>query len=273
MNKFLDVAGFRIAYREVGHGPCVLCLHGWPTNSQLWEHQMRALKNTHRVVAMDWPGFGASDKPEQREYTFSSMASVLDQVIQHLISPAETITLVGHDIGGPPAILWAAEQPERIEHLILLNTVLYTLHTPLDRMSEFFFKVPGLRSLLASPTGLKIIIRTNTRSGRRGLQPLIEEIVSPWRRVSTNFILRMISSPMKSGRKKELLNISTALRSLPVNKHLIVAPKDPLCGQHMQRFHAEAPEVDIHFIPNCGHYMPIDQPERISEALRLILGV
>ncbi|MTB51534.1 alpha/beta fold hydrolase [Lewinella sp. W8] len=271
MIKFLHVQGYRIAYREAGRGDCVLFLHGWPTNSLLWEAHMDALKSTHRVVAIDWIGFGRSDKPDGFDYSFSSMARVLDQVIAQLLGPEEQFTLVGHDIGGPPAILWAAKHPQRLRHLILLNTVLYTLHTPLDRISEVLFKLPGLRHVFASDLGLRTIMLTNTRNWRSGLWSRIGTIVASWRSTSTNFTLRMIAAPMERGRAAELRNLSDTLRGIPVSKHLIIAPGDPLCGRHMLRFREEAPDLDVHILRPCGHYMPLDQPQLVNGALRSIL--
>ena len=59
----VQVDGLTIAYRELGSGPPVLLLHGWPTSSFLWRDVMVPVAEHNRVVAVDLPGFGASDKP------------------------------------------------------------------------------------------------------------------------------------------------------------------------------------------------------------------
>lgn len=271
MIETFDFGGHAVAYQEKGKGPCVLMLHGWPTNAHLWQSQMEILSDTHRVVAIDWLGFGASDKPERHQYSFSSMAAVLNELITVLLQPQESVTLIGHDIGGPPAVIWAAANPHRVERIVLLNTMLYTFHTPLDRVSELLFKVPGLKHLMASDYGLRRIVKSNTKSQRTGLNAVISRLTIPFRNSKTNFILRMISEPMRRGRRNELLELAATLEKLSVNKHLVIAPEDPLCGKHMLQFHRNNPEVDVHFLEGCGHYLPIDQPERLNDVLRGIL--
>ena len=59
----VNVNGMNIAYRELGAGPPVLLLHGWPTSSFLWREVMVPIARRNRVIAPDLPGFGGSDKP------------------------------------------------------------------------------------------------------------------------------------------------------------------------------------------------------------------
>ena len=66
----VQVDGLTIAYRELGSGPPVLLLHGWPTSSFLWRDVMEPIAEHNRVVAIDLPGFGASDKPLGVRYDF-----------------------------------------------------------------------------------------------------------------------------------------------------------------------------------------------------------
>ena len=63
----VQVDGLEIGYRELGEGPPVLLLHGWPTSSHLWRDVMPAIARANRVIAPDLPGFGVSDKPARRD--------------------------------------------------------------------------------------------------------------------------------------------------------------------------------------------------------------
>ncbi|MEL6972683.1 MAG: alpha/beta fold hydrolase [Bacteroidota bacterium] len=142
MQHRITYQDYQIAAYSQGEGETIIFLHGWPTNAQLWQAQVEALHSNYRVITFDWLGFGASDKPTEHTYTFTAQEEILDVVINELVSIDEKVTLIGHDIGGPPTILWASENPERIARLILLNTVLYTLKTPLDAFSEYRFESP-----------------------------------------------------------------------------------------------------------------------------------
>ena len=74
----VEVDGLTIAYRELGSGPPVLLLHGWPTSSFLWREVMEPVAERNRVVAIDLPGFGASDKPLGRRIRLRLFERTLD---------------------------------------------------------------------------------------------------------------------------------------------------------------------------------------------------
>ena len=59
-DRHLDVRGARLRYRDAGHGPPVLLIHGWALDLDMWEPQLASLSRRFRVVAVDRPGFGRS---------------------------------------------------------------------------------------------------------------------------------------------------------------------------------------------------------------------
>ena len=97
--------GLRLAYRELGSGAPVLLLHGWPTSSHLWRNVMPAIAGANRVVALDLPGFGASDKPLGVRYNFEFYARILDGFLTAI--GVDEVAIAGHDLGGPIALHWA----------------------------------------------------------------------------------------------------------------------------------------------------------------------
>ena len=264
--------GTHIHCREKGSGPAILFLHGWPTNSHLWDAQIEALQANYRTIALDWIGFGQSDMPLNYAYTFSQQEAALDAVLSNVLQADEKVTIVAHDIGGPPAILWAHENQDKVERLILLNTVLYTLKTPFDAFSEILFSTPGIRNLLVSRFGLTNIMRTNTRSRGTALNDRIRTILEAHDPAPASLRWRTITEPMHHGRQHELLNLSKIYQQLSVPKALIIAKEDPLCYAHIRRLSEENPEVPVHHIPNCGHYMAIDRPAEVTAALLAILS-
>ena len=76
-SRDVEVDGLRIHYLEAGTGPAVLLLHGWPTSAFLWRNTLHPLAETHRVIALDLPGFGGSDKPDA-SYSFRFHERVLE---------------------------------------------------------------------------------------------------------------------------------------------------------------------------------------------------
>src|SRR5579864_5010116 len=69
--RFVEVNGLRVHYIDEGQGECILCLHGEPTWSYLYRKMIPLLAQDHRVIAMDFVGFGRSDKFTERDaYSF-----------------------------------------------------------------------------------------------------------------------------------------------------------------------------------------------------------
>ncbi|MEM7513090.1 MAG: alpha/beta hydrolase, partial [Bacteroidota bacterium] len=181
------------------------------------------------------------------------------------------LTLIAHDIGGPAAILWASEHPERVRRLILLNTVLYILKTPMDAMSELLFSTPGLKHVLLSPFGLRYILKSNTRSKRPQLGSRIREILTDFQHSSISHKRNAIHHPMSEGRKHELQTLAERYKKIPVEKHLIIAKEDPLCYVHIHKLSEENPHVPTHYLEKCGHFIPLDRPKELMEVLKGIL--
>ena len=64
---YVEIGGLRIHYVDEGQGEVILCLHGEPTWAYLYRKMIPLLAARHRVVAMDFAGFGRSDKPAAKE--------------------------------------------------------------------------------------------------------------------------------------------------------------------------------------------------------------
>jgi haloalkane dehalogenase len=115
---YTKINGLRIHYIDEGEGEIVLCLHGEPTWSFLYRRIITILAAKHRVLAMDFAGFGRSDKfTERSEYSFNMHKDTLAGFIDKLA--LRKITLVVHDWGGLGLV---GETPERFARLVIMNT-------------------------------------------------------------------------------------------------------------------------------------------------------
>ena len=106
----VNVEGMRLHYLECGSGEPVLLLHGWPTSSFLWRNVMGHIGKKSRAIALDLPGFGASDKPLDASYSFRFYSRVLDGFLSAL--NIDKTSLAVHDLGGPVGLYWACRNPE-----------------------------------------------------------------------------------------------------------------------------------------------------------------
>ena len=112
--------GRKLRVARLGSGPPVILLHGYPDNLQVWSELAPRLAKRCQVIAFDWPGMGYSD-------AWSGGATPFDfsRRLRTLMDDwkIERAAFVGHDMGGQPALAFAAEHPERVRHLVVMNSL------------------------------------------------------------------------------------------------------------------------------------------------------
>ncbi len=109
-----------MAYVDVGTGPTVLFLHGNPTSSYLWRNIIPYVTDTHRAVAVDLIGMGASGKPDIA-YTFADHAAYLDAFIEAL--ELKDVTLVIHDWGSALGMRYARLNEDNVKGLVFMEAI------------------------------------------------------------------------------------------------------------------------------------------------------
>ena len=124
--RYADVDGLRLHYVDEGSGPPVVCFHGEPTWAYLYRKVARPLIDGGcRVVAVDMPGFGRSDKPVDRGwYSYDRHFDHVSAVLAGL--DLADATVVVQDWGGPVGLRWAVENADRVARLVVMNTGLFT---------------------------------------------------------------------------------------------------------------------------------------------------
>src|SRR5258708_28935119 len=117
-NRFAEVNGLRMHYLVAGKGSPVILLHGYAQNSHMWRPAMAQLGKTHFVIAPDLRGFGDTTKAASG-YDKKTMAQDVHALAQELgIGKAG---VAGHDIGLMVAYAYAAQYPQDMERIALLD--------------------------------------------------------------------------------------------------------------------------------------------------------
>jgi pimeloyl-ACP methyl ester carboxylesterase len=117
---YAEVNGVRLHYVEQGEGPLILFLHGFPEFWYSWKDLLPEFGRDHHAVALDMRGYNLSAKPEPVD-AYRVPVIVEDVRALAMELKAKKFVLVGHDWGGVIAWAFAAQHPEKLEKLVIIN--------------------------------------------------------------------------------------------------------------------------------------------------------
>jgi pimeloyl-ACP methyl ester carboxylesterase len=254
-----------LAYREQGSGPAVLLLHGWPTSSFLWREVMPPIARDRRVLALDLPGFGASDKPLGVRYDFGFFERAIDGFLDEL--GVDEVALAGHDLGGPVAVHWALDRQERVTKLALLNTLVY------PELSEAVLKfvralrTPDSRDMLTGPEGLAEAMRAGLADQSNLTDELLAGVREPF---ETSDARRALADAGTGLEIETFTEIARRLGSLAMPVRLVYGERDrilPDVAETMARLERDLPRAELTALPDCGHFLQEEAPEEVGELM------
>jgi haloalkane dehalogenase len=253
-----------LAYRELGAGPPVLLLHGWPTSSYLWREVMPSIADKNRVVALDLPGFGGSDKPDAR-YGFEFFERAIDDFLTE--QGIEELGIAGHDLGGPIAVHWTLARPERVTKLAILNTLLYPEFS--DALLEFvrLASTPGQREQLTSPQGLEAAMRLGLADDTKLTEEALAAVREPFESEASR------RSLADAGIGLEVEGFGEIAQSLPGLKmpvRIVYGERDrilPDIAETAARLEKDLPQAKVRALPDCGHFLQEEAPDTVGKLL------
>lgn len=213
--KFIEIDNLKVAYRVGGTGPPVVLLHGWGAESGTFQSVFASLSSSHQVYSLDLPGFGLSEIPpiawDAIDYA-KLLSSFLDKL--NIIKAS----LIGHSYGGRISIVIAAEEPEKIEKVILVNsagikprrTLKFYCKYLLGRIGRIFRRLGSFGNRLANSIAERVGSRDYKEAGpmRGTMVKSVNQDLSPFLckiRAETLLIWGEDDNetPLSSGRKME----------------------------------------------------------------------
>jgi pimeloyl-ACP methyl ester carboxylesterase len=259
----------RLAVREAGRGKPILMIHGLGASSYTWHAIAPKLAKTHRVIALDLKGFGASDKPLDDAYSISDQARLVEDYIAR--NDLRGVTLVGHSFGGAVAMAVAlddAERPRRrIDRLVLIDSLAYKQPVP------FFFRV--LRTPLIGELGMSLIPADVQIARALAVAYYHDD------RVKDETIATYAGPLQSEGGKHALLRTVESLmnedadafaaryRTLKTPALLIWCAHDRIVPMRFgKRLAKDLPNAKIDIIEECGHIPQEEEPEETLAAIQ-----
>ena len=122
-SHYLQLQNGRMHYIDEGTGPVIIMVHGNPTWSYYFRHLISALRENHRVIALDHIGCGLSDKPQHYTYCLAQHIENLEYLLTYL--QIDRFSLVVHDWGGAIGIGCAVKHIDSLEKIVVMNTAAF----------------------------------------------------------------------------------------------------------------------------------------------------
>ena len=258
---------------EAGEGPPVLLLHGWPQHAWCWRHVIPRLAGDFRLIAPDLRGFGWSGVTEggYDPVTFASDAIALLDSLE-----IERAHVVGHDWGGATAFVMALAHPERVQRLLVLNTVPPWVEVSPQLIAGAWrswyavvMAAAGDLVLRRRPGLLAEAIRRDavhpegmTEADARAYVARLRE---PDRLHATKLLYRTYLRALAgrgagSGLRKERLTQPT---------HFLFGAHDGAISPHVLKgLHDHADQLEIEMVGDSGHFICEEKPELIAQRAR-----
>ena len=269
--RFLDAtpqsSSAGVAYRRLGRGPTVLLLHGIPGGASSWFGVADLLADEHDVVVPDLLGFGASARHVSIEQLHvDGQSDVLEKLIDE--AALGSVTVVGHDFGGPVAVQLAARAPQSVNGIGLLATNVFA-DTPIPfPLSTVTWPVLGTvsRRMLFAPLSLRMMLRQGVGpdSGPIDVTSHIGDRRQQ-RAIASIFAESLVHL------EDRYRPIEAALPGLAVPRFVGWGDHDPFFDVAQGRRVASALGVGLQLLKGAGHFLPHERPEEIARLVRALI--
>jgi pimeloyl-ACP methyl ester carboxylesterase len=269
----IELPAGRIGYREAGTGKPLVFVHGYLVDGRLWDGVVDRLSDRYRCLAPDWP-IGAQQiamKPEA-DLTPPGIAATISSFLDTL--DLEDVTIVGNDSGGAMSQVLVTRHPERIGRLVLTNCDTHENFPPgIFKAMPPIAALPGGMALLAAPFRIPALARAAFRPFARTAIP--PELVASWMQPGLHDpgVKRDAKKVTAGMNKRYTLEAAQKLRDSELPILLTWAPGDryfPI--SYAERLASEAGNARIVEIPDSKTFVPIDQPQRLSEEIAEFVG-
>ncbi len=268
-HRWVEVDGIGVHYVDEGEGQTLLLLHGNPTWSFLYRDIIADLRSSFRCVALDYPGFGLSDKPERYPYTPQAHSKVLEGFVESL--GLNDLTVFGQDWGGPIGFGFAGRRPELVSRLIIGNTWAWPIAG--DPHFEWFSRIlggpPGRIAIPLFNAFVRFMLPAGTQRKER-LTPEVRRMYAlPFPTAKSRMPTYVFPREIRKSRRF-LTEVEAGLASLRDRPALILwGTKDfAFREKERRRFEELFPNHRTLLLEGAGHFIQEDAPAEIASAIR-----
>jgi pimeloyl-ACP methyl ester carboxylesterase len=273
LDRHAIVDGVRLAYHYTlgDSGEAVVLLHGTPSHSFIWRNVIPELEaQGHGVLAFDLLGYGESERPMDRDTSVTAQTRVLDLLLQYL--GIRRCTLIGHDIGGAVAQIFATQHQQRVTRMMLIDTVSYDswpsatwqqiIRERLDdyaTMPKWEFEDMLIRQLRMT------VSHPDRMSG-----PVLDAYLAPYRTAVGR--MSFFEHQVRHYDSGPTQRVAPLLGSLSMPVRIVWGEHDrwqPV--EYGERLYADVPAATLAIVTGAGHFVMEDAPEPVIEEIEHLL--
>src|ERR1051325_1346739 len=253
-SQYAKLDGARIHYKSYGKGKDALVLiHGWGSNLTFWREQIPEFAKRNRVIALDLPGHGESDKP-QIAYSMDLFANAIDAVLRD--AKVDRAVVVGHSMGTPVARQFYRKYPQKTLAIVIVDGGLRPFGTK-EMREQFMAMFRGPNSKQAGMQMFAQMIATLPAADQESIKASF-----------SNTPQHVLVSAMESMSQDSLYGPDKM--NVPV---LAILAKSPFWQPDTEEFlHSLAPDLELHWFEGVGHFVMMEKPKEFNEMVVAFLN-
>ena len=250
-SKFVDVDHLKVHYTNYGKGDtALLFVHGWACDETIWSEQAPALAERTRVITIDLPGHGQSDKPKTISYDKDLYVRAIDGVIND--AGVKSVFLVGHSNGTPFIRHYYRKFPAKVKALVIVEGPLRAFFDK-ENMEKFVAPLRGENYLEAA--------------GR-----IIEAMISPIKDATLRAKIQalMLKTPQYVAVSEFEATADPDLwkeDKIDVPVLMVLAKQPSWSAEYEQFVRGLAPKVDYQMWENVSHFLMMERPREFNASV------
>lgn len=240
----------------------IILIHPIGGNIDIWEHEIQfILKKGFRVIAYEIRGHNRSSIGGKRDFNLYDLSEDLHMLVEEL--KIKKCTLVGHSIGGAIASLYAKQHPHNVDAIIFINSS--SKRIPNKDLEKHY-----TTRKIAISEGMADLAEWNRENNKDAKKTFEDQ--KTWNYFKEIFTKTSVEGFVAATKALYSMpdgeeDVTLALKDSKIKLFGIVANDDKVFLNLMQDMRKDIPDLEIKVIDECDHWMIVENPEAVDEAL------
>lgn len=270
-NHYLDIQNYNMHYVDEGkeNDSVILMIHGTPVWSFLYRNLIKQMRSQYRCIAPDLLGFGLSDKNKEIDFSFESHANRLIEFVNKL--NLNNIHLVTQDLGGPIALFFAENFPEKIRTITISNSFSWSLKGVKQfEPTRYFHGTIGKFLYLNMNFSLRFMVPKSFGNKNKLTNIIYQHYLSPFKNIENrhstySFVKSMLlESPWLEKLYTNTNSISNKPSLILWGMKDIFFPYELMIPKWKEIF----PNATIVKFNESGHFIEEEEPEQVFDTIQ-----